>query len=120
MSLDERFQSAVEIVQKLPKEGPVATSNDEKLTFYSLYKQATIGKINIPQPAFYRITERFKWDAWNSLGDMPSDEAKEKYVSTLLDMLEKVSQNMDVFEWLNTDNADPDLPARFTMIGFEK
>uniref|UniRef100_A0A914ZIJ1 ACB domain-containing protein n=1 Tax=Parascaris univalens TaxID=6257 RepID=A0A914ZIJ1_PARUN len=61
MSLDEQFQAAVDIVQKLPKEGPVTTTTDEKLLFYSLYKQATVGKVNIPQPAFYYITERYKW-----------------------------------------------------------
>uniref|UniRef100_A0A0M3I394 ACB domain-containing protein n=2 Tax=Ascaris TaxID=6251 RepID=A0A0M3I394_ASCLU len=120
MSLDEQFQAAVDIVQKLPKEGPVTTTTDEKLLLYSLYKQATIGKINIPQPAFYYITERYKWNAWNALADMSSDEAKEKYIAALLDILAKVSQTMDISEWLSTENVDAVLPTKFTVIGFKK
>lgn len=77
MSLDERFQAAVEIVQKLPKEGkvvggewvltpllvsgPVSSSNDQKLKFYSLYKQATIGDVNTERPGFLNFVERAKW-----------------------------------------------------------
>uniref|UniRef100_A0A914ZKZ3 ACB domain-containing protein n=1 Tax=Parascaris univalens TaxID=6257 RepID=A0A914ZKZ3_PARUN len=100
--------------------GPVTTTTDEKLLFYSLYKQATVGKVNIPQPAFYYITERYKWDAWNALADMSSNEAKEKYIAALLDILAKVSQTVDVIGWLSTENADPVLPAKFSVIGFEK
>ncbi|KAJ1352209.1 hypothetical protein KIN20_008415 [Parelaphostrongylus tenuis] len=75
-SIDEKFQAAVEIVHSLPKEGSVKTSIDEKLAFYSLYKQATIGPCNTCQPRFWNIVEKTKWDSWNNLGTMESTEAK--------------------------------------------
>ena len=92
-TLDEKFQAAVDIVQKLPKEGkkiqkinfflnifiknclnstetfkkishfqgPLQSSNDQKLKFYSLYKQATIGNVNTERPGFFSLVERKKW-----------------------------------------------------------
>ncbi|RCN40262.1 acyl CoA binding protein [Ancylostoma caninum] len=61
MSLDERFDAAVTIIQKLPKEGPVSTSNEQKLEFYSLFKQATVGDVNTDRPGIFSIVERRKW-----------------------------------------------------------
>ncbi|CAK5127872.1 unnamed protein product [Meloidogyne enterolobii] len=61
MSLEEKFQAAVDIVQKLPKEGPLQTSNDQKLKFYSLFKQATIGNVNTERPGIFSLVERKKW-----------------------------------------------------------
>lgn len=60
-SLDEQFQAAVEIVQKLPKDGPVSPSNNQKLEFYSLFKQATIGDVNTERPGFFSLVEKAKW-----------------------------------------------------------
>lgn len=51
---------------------------------------------------------------------MSSDEAKEKYIAALLDILAKVSQTMDISEWLSTENVDAVLPTKFTVIGFKK
>uniref|UniRef100_A0A183BJ25 BTB domain-containing protein n=1 Tax=Globodera pallida TaxID=36090 RepID=A0A183BJ25_GLOPA len=76
-SPDERFNAAVDIVQKLPKEGPLQTSNDQKLKFYSLYKQATIGNVNTARPGILSPIERAKWDAWKAVEGMSSEEAKE-------------------------------------------
>ena len=41
--LDRRFQFAVEYVQNLPRSGPLEQSNEEKLKFYSLFKQVWRG-----------------------------------------------------------------------------
>ena len=51
------------------------------------------------------------------MGDMPSGEAKEKYVAELQKVLEKVAETMDVLEWLKTSNTDPELPAKFALLG---
>lgn len=40
-------------------------SDDNKLKLYGLYKQATVGDINIAQPWAIQIEARAKWGAWN-------------------------------------------------------
>ncbi|VDM80798.1 unnamed protein product [Strongylus vulgaris] len=91
MSLDERFDAAVTIIQKLPKEGPVSTSNEQKLEFYSLYKQATVGDVNTERPGIFSIVEKKKWDAWKAVEGVSKDEAKERYIKALLAMFDKIA-----------------------------
>ncbi|KAI6173886.1 Acyl CoA binding protein [Aphelenchoides besseyi] len=117
MSLDERFKAAVEIVQKLPKDGPVATSNDQKLKFYSLYKQATIGDVNTDRPGILSFVERAKWDEWKKLEGMNQLVAKERYVETLLEMFDKIGEELNVDEWLNGVNLDPSIKQNLAFLG---
>ncbi|KAK6009138.1 acyl CoA binding protein, partial [Ostertagia ostertagi] len=92
MSLDERFEAAVAIIQNLPKEGPVSTSNTQKLEFYSLFKQATIGDVNTERPSIFSIIERKKWDAWKAVEGTSQEEAKKRYIEVLLAMFDKIEQ----------------------------
>lgn len=62
-------------------------SNDQKLSFYALFKQATIGPCNTPKPSILSMYDRAKWNAWNDLGKLSKDEAIVRYVAEL----EKVS-----------------------------
>ncbi len=39
--LEEKFNQMVAIVQSLPKDGDITVSDNDKLKFYSFYKQAT-------------------------------------------------------------------------------
>ena len=63
--IEESFEEAVKLVQSLPKggggEGSFQLSNEQKLAFYSLYKQATSGPCSSPAPSFYQIEARAKW-----------------------------------------------------------
>lgn len=74
--LDRKFNQAAERVKTL-KQKP---DNRVLLNLYALYKQSTIGSINIDQPWAIQVEARAKWDAWNSLGQMEKEEAMEKYV----------------------------------------
>ncbi|EFO20691.1 acyl CoA binding protein [Loa loa] len=114
MSIDEKFWAAANIVQKMPKTGPVVPTNDEKLLFYSLYKQATEGTNKTAQPGFLNFVDRAKWEAWRKLGEMSSDEAKKKYISLVKEIVDKMSKVMDVNEWLQ--KIDPTLPEKLTLI----
>lgn len=38
-AVNEKFYKAVDIIQSLPKSGPITTTYEEKLMLYSLYKQ---------------------------------------------------------------------------------
>lgn len=58
-------------------------SNAQKLTFYALFKQATVGPCNTPKPSLLSMYERTKWNAWNDLNRMSKDEAIARYVAEL-------------------------------------
>ncbi|KAH7693716.1 CRE-ACBP-3 protein [Aphelenchoides avenae] len=117
MSLDERFQAAVDIVQKLPKEGPVSISNDQKLKFYSLFKQATVGDVNTDRPGFLSFVERAKWDAWKAVEGTSKEEAKEKYIEALLEMFDKIGETVNVSEWVNGPDLDPTVKTNLALLG---
>jgi diazepam-binding inhibitor (GABA receptor modulating acyl-CoA-binding protein) len=62
-------------------------TNDEKLAIYGLYKQSTVGDVNIPQPYFFDVAGRAKWDVWNTHKGKSTDIAKSgyvEYVNTLI------------------------------------
>jgi acyl-CoA-binding protein len=83
--LEENFQFAVnQVRESKPEKGKKDISNEEKLKFYALYKQATHGKCNISQPWAINVVDRAKWDSWNALGTMSQISAKEKYCDLYL------------------------------------
>ncbi|KAF8076084.1 hypothetical protein FPV67DRAFT_1405790 [Lyophyllum atratum] len=88
-AIDAQFDRAVEIVQSLPKTGPIQTDYEEKLTI--LYKQATVGNVKTPRPGIWDMLGRAKWDAWAKHRDLDSYEAKWLYVEALLKVLRKYS-----------------------------
>ena len=53
------------------------------LKFYGFYKQATEGPVNIPEPSFWEVIKKAKYNAWKKLGDMPEEEAMRNYVEEL-------------------------------------
>ncbi len=59
-------------------------SSDDMKVIYGLYKQATVGDINIEQPSFYQLTEKGKWNAWNDQKGKSKDQAKHEYVTLAL------------------------------------
>jgi len=89
--IDFQFDRAVQIVQGLPKQGPIQTGYEEKLTMYSLYKQATVGNVKAPRPGIFDMLGRAKWDAWAKHKDLDAYEAKMLYVEALLKVLKKYS-----------------------------
>ncbi|CAC5413628.1 Acyl-CoA-binding domain-containing protein 5 [Mytilus coruscus] len=79
----ERFDAAVKVIHGLPKEGPFQPSYEIMLTFYGLYKQATEGTCTKPKPWSWDIVAKKKWDAWNKLGTLSSEQAMDLYVEEL-------------------------------------
>lgn len=75
----ERFNEAVKSLDSLPDEPP----NDVKLKLYALYKQATVGKCTASKPGVFDLVGKAKWDAWNTLGDMPQEKAQEEYAALI-------------------------------------
>lgn len=85
---DDDFGKAANHVQSL------AASADTKtlLTLYGYYKQATEGPCNTPKPSWYDMKAKSKWEAWNSLGDLSRDQAKDLYI----EMVKKLDPSFEV------------------------
>ncbi|XP_065079274.1 acyl-CoA-binding domain-containing protein 5 [Ochlerotatus camptorhynchus] len=103
MSIEDRFNAAVNVIRGLPKNGPYQPSNDMLLNFYSLFKQATKGKCCERRPAFWDVVSRAKWDAWNRLGEMPKEVAMENYVGELKKIVETMSYTENVANFMEYD-----------------
>ncbi|KAF8484965.1 ACBP-domain-containing protein [Russula ochroleuca] len=85
--IDAQFDRAVEIVQNLPKTGPIQTGYEEKLAMY----RSTAGNVAVPRPGIWDLLGRAKWDAWAKHKDLDSYEAKWLYVDALLKVLRRYS-----------------------------
>ena len=58
-------------------------SNEDLLTLYKYYKQATVGDCNTQRPGMFDLTGKSKWDAWNSLRGLSQEESKSKYIASV-------------------------------------
>ncbi|XP_049620855.1 LOW QUALITY PROTEIN: enoyl-CoA delta isomerase 2 [Suncus etruscus] len=70
------FENAMNQVKAL-EEDP---GNEVKQKLYALYKQATDGPCNTPKPGMLDFVNKAKWEAWNGLGSLPKDTARQNYV----------------------------------------
>ena len=55
-------------------------SDADKLTLYSLFKQATVGDCTAPEPSFLDPVGKAKWGAWKERKGLPQGVAKKVYV----------------------------------------
>ncbi|XP_067100437.1 acyl-CoA-binding domain-containing protein 4 isoform X1 [Osmerus mordax] len=94
----KRFQTAVDVIHNLPKDGSYRPSYKVMLNFYSLYKQAMCGPCNIPRPGFWDPVGRYKWDAWNRLGEMKSEKAMAEYVEEMKKVAQQVIDTIPMNE----------------------
>ena len=85
MSNSKEFLTATEYVKKL-KSTP---TNDELSVLYGLYKQATIGDINIAKPGFFNFKESKKWDSWNQYKGLCRYDSEVKYIMTVNELIQK-------------------------------
>ena len=79
--LETRFNEAVDFIQK--GQGDANPSNDQKLEFYALYKQATEGDVSGKRPGMMDFVGRAKYDAWEKVKGTSSEEAMQKYIDKL-------------------------------------
>ncbi|XP_036947425.1 acyl-CoA-binding protein-like [Acanthopagrus latus] len=83
--MTESFQKAVE-ESKVLKQRP---NNDELSGLYGLYKQATVGDIDIDRPGIFNIAGRAKWDAWNVQKGLSKEEAMAAYIKLVEELKAK-------------------------------
>ncbi len=76
MDLFNDFQQAVKDSKLLPSQ-----DNISLLKMYSLFKQSTVGDINIEKPTnIYDIIGQAKYGAWAELKGMSKESAMMKYI----------------------------------------
>ncbi|GAA5882664.1 hypothetical protein JCM16303_006534 [Sporobolomyces ruberrimus] len=96
--IHRRFERAVDIIQSLPKSGPIQTNYDDKLLLYAVYKQATEGNIKTSRPGMFDVLGRAKWDAWNKRKGLSPPDAERMYVEALIRILRGYSDRTQAVE----------------------
>lgn len=76
MALKEEFEKIAEAVTQLPER----PNNEILLELYSLYKQGSEGDVSGEPPSMMEFVERAKYNAWEELKGMSSEEAMQKYI----------------------------------------
>ncbi|KAI9716904.1 MAG: hypothetical protein M1812_005053 [Candelaria pacifica] len=93
-SVDRVFVHALNTVKKLPRTGSARPPPADRLQLYGLYKQSMEGDVDRvmdrPLGEGEEIqAERSKWDAWYQQKGLPKTEAKRRYISTLIETMNK-------------------------------
>ncbi|KAJ6651294.1 hypothetical protein lerEdw1_021106 [Lerista edwardsae] len=101
----EDFEKAKAQLQLL-KNDP---GNEIKLQLYSLFKQATQGPCNTPKPGMLDFVNKAKWDAWKSLGTLPQESARQKYIELVSGLMAQESSNQ-------TTETSPDSQPGYATI----
>ena len=81
--MEKSFEQAAEDIKIHGKN----LSNENMLKLYGLYKQATVGDVNIDRPGMFDMKGKAKWDAWNKEKGKTTDAAKKEYVQEVLKYL---------------------------------
>lgn len=76
LSFAEQFEEATELANKFTKK----PTDAEFLEFYGLFKQATVGDVNIEKPGALALKDKAKYEAWSSNKGLSKEAAKEAYV----------------------------------------
>ncbi|XP_075069108.1 enoyl-CoA delta isomerase 2-like [Mixophyes fleayi] len=84
----EKAQNDLKLLKKDP-------GNDVKLKLYALFKQGTQGHCSTPKPSMLDFVNKAKWDAWNSLGSLSKDEARQTYIELVSNLVSSESPTKD-------------------------
>ncbi|XP_067304670.1 acyl-CoA-binding domain-containing protein 7 [Pseudorasbora parva] len=85
MSLKAEFEQCADDVMKM-KARP---TDSEMRELYGLYKQASVGDINIEKPGLLDMKGKAKWNAWNLKKGMSNEDAMNAYISLAKEVTEK-------------------------------
>lgn len=77
MSLENKFETAAKDVKELAKR----PNNDDLLSLYSLFKQATDGDVSGKRPGMLDLKGKAKFDSWSKIKGLDKNKAMEDYVS---------------------------------------
>lgn len=77
-----QFTQAAEQVKRLQ-----FLDTDTQLKLYGLYKQATVGDVNVPRPGVFNARARAKYHAWLEVKGMPATESERRYIELVSSLL---------------------------------
>lgn len=80
MSQFEQAQTDVNTLTKRP-------TNDDLLFLYAHYKQGSAGDASGKRPGMLDMVNRAKFDAWAKLKGITKEEAQQKYVAKVSELL---------------------------------
>ena len=80
-------KTAFEQAQKDVKTLTERPSNDDLLTLYAHFKQGTDGDVSGKRPGMLDMGGRAKYDAWAGLKGMSSEDAMQKYIAKVNELL---------------------------------
>lgn len=116
-------EEAIALLQPALKQAALEARNlsglgqDDQLMLYGLYKQATMGDVNISTPSKFRMTAYAKYQAWAKFKGMPQHFAILKYVE-VVSHFSKLKETGDLdSNKLPKDNSSS--MANFSMISGE-
>lgn len=87
MELKENFEAAKEKVKNLTQR----PTNEELLNLYALYKQGSEGDVSGKKPGMFDIKGQAKYRAWEKAKGTSKEDAQQKYVALVDELLEKYS-----------------------------
>ncbi|XP_017480892.1 PREDICTED: acyl-CoA-binding protein homolog [Rhagoletis zephyria] len=70
------FEEACELAKNFTKK----PSDSEFLEFYGLFKQATVGDVNVDKPGILDLKKKAMWEAWSAHKGLSQEAAKEAYI----------------------------------------
>lgn len=77
MSVDDQFTEAQARVKTLTSR----PSNEDLLSLYALFKQATAGDVSGKKPGMFDLKGRAKYEAWSGKKGLTNDAAKNEYIA---------------------------------------
>ncbi len=83
--LQTRFEAAARDVGTLSRR----PDNNTLLRLYALYKQATVGDVRGSRPGITDFAGRAKHDAWERVKGTGTEEAMQRYVDLVDDLMAK-------------------------------
>jgi diazepam-binding inhibitor (GABA receptor modulator, acyl-CoA-binding protein) len=83
MSVADEFTEAQAAVTTLP----TRPANDVLLRLYGLFKQGTAGDATGSRPGMLDFAGRAKYDAWKALAGTAPDDAQQRYVALVNELL---------------------------------
>ena len=64
-------------------------NTEELKNLYGLYKQATVGDINIDKPTMLDFKGRDKWNAWNEKKGKSRHDSEVEYITFINELIKK-------------------------------
>jgi len=80
--VEEEFKQAVAYIAN-KSNPPLDSSNEQKLDFYALFKQATEGAPKGSAPSRLKVVERAKYMAWKAKAGLTKEQAMSAYIAGL-------------------------------------